>query len=405
MRALRGRDFRLLWIGQAVSQLGNQFNYVALAWMVLKLTGSSAAMAGVFLAQVLPNALLGWVAGLVVDRADRRRLMAACSAVRGLLVLALPLAYLEHRMAMGLVYGVTFAVSSLTLVFYAAEKTAIPEMVDEADLTAANAYAEMTSQASALAGPVLAGMLIAALPSPIYALYADVLGFAASTVALLAMRWRPVRRVPNAESGWLREALQGLQFLARDPFVRLICVTAAAVNFLVGPFAVIFPVFSERTFAGGAVGFGWLMGGLGGGMLLGSLCTPRLSATLSEATIIYGGMAVVGVAFASMGAAPTLPLAVAGAAVAGFCVAPGNAVILTLVQRLTPPHLQGRVFATLFAAVSVATPLGVALAAPMLDLVGPRAVLLGVGALTVAAAATARALLPGGPASGLADAA
>jgi MFS family permease len=393
---LRHRDFRLLWLGQLVSQLGNQFNYIALAWMVLVATGSSAAMGGVLLAQVLPNALFGWFAGLAVDRFDRRHLMMACSALRGLLVLSLPLCFAAGHMPRWLIYAVTFAVSTFTLVFYASEKTVIFELVDEAQLTEANAYAEMTSQASGLVGPVLAGLLVAVLPSPVYALYVDVFGFAASTLALACMHWRPV--APPAASADVRhEALEGLRFLMSCRFLLVICLTATAVNFLVGPFAVIFPVLSERTFHAGAPGFGWLMGGLGGGMLVGSLCAQMLSRRLSDAVIVYGGMVVVGAAFAGMALAPWLGLAVVSAAVAGFVIAPGNAVILTLVQRVTPPALQGRVFATMFGVVNVAMPLGVALASFLLERVEPRALLLGIGALTATTSIVARVFLPPAP--------
>ena len=394
---LRHRDFRLLWFGQTVSQLGNQFNYIALAWMVLQATGSSIAMGGVYLAQVLPNALFGWVAGLAVDRFDRRRLMIACSLARGLLVAALPLAFSEGRMPMALVYGVTFAVSTLTLVFYASEKTVIPELVPEALLTEANAYAEMTSQISSLAGPVLAGLLIAVTPSPVYALWIDVVGFGVSALALSLLAWRPAARGPEADGGVLREAIEGLTFLRANRFILVVCLTATAVNLLVGPYSVIFPVLADRDLHAGSVGFGWLMGGLGGGMLLGSMAAQALTRLFSDAVIIYGGMLIVGLAFAGVGLAPTLVLASMAAAVAGFAVAPGNAVILTLVQRSTPPRLQGRVFATLFAVVNVAVPAGVAIVSAFIDRVGARPMLLGIGALTVCVAITAWLVLPPEP--------
>ena len=394
---LRIRDFRLLWLGQTVSQLGNQFNYIALAWMVLQLTGSSTAMGAVYLAQVLPNALFGWVAGLVIDRFDRRRLMMGASIVRGLLVALLPLSFSEGHMSMALVYGVTFAVSTLTLVFYASEKTVIPMLVPDEALTEANAYAEMTSQISALIGPVLAGLLIAVLRSPVYALYLDALGFAASALALSRLTFRDERRSDETASGMGEQAMEGFRFLLSERFLLTACLTIAAANFFVGPFSVIFPVLSERDLHTGSVGFGWLMGGIGGGMLLGSLFTARLTALLSNTVLVYGGMIVIGIAFAAVGLAPTLPSAVMGAAVAGFLMAPANAVLFTLVQHLTPPHLQGRVFSMLFAMASLAMPAGVAIVSVLLDPFGARMVLLWTGGLTAVTAALTLAFLPPQP--------
>lgn len=395
---LRVRDFRLLWLGQTVSQLGNQLNTIALSWIVLRETGSSAAMAGVCLAQVLPNALFGWVAGLAVDRFDRRRLMLACSVIRGLLVIALPLSLSAGPPPLALVYGVTFAISTFTLVFYASEKTVIPSLVPAALLTEANAWAEMTSQIAGLAGPVIAGLLVARLPSPTAVLWLDAAGFAASALALSQLHFRDDAGNRTPTPHLREEALAGLHFLVGTPFICALCITAAIGNLVAGPYAVVFPVLSERALETGSVGFGWLMGGFGGGMLAGSLAAPAVRRRLADVTIIYGGMAGVGAGFIGVAAAPSLPVAVMGAIVAGLGITPGNAVTMTLVQQITPPHLQGRVFSTLFALVGVATPLGIALAAPLLVRLGPRGLMLAMGIATIALAGFGRIMLPPQPA-------
>jgi len=388
---LRHPDFRLLWIGQFISKLGSQFNYIALAWLVLQATGSALATGGVYLAQVLPAALLGWVAGVPVDRADRRKLMFHCDWLRAVLVLVLPLAFALHNLHEGLIYVVTFAVSGLSLLFFAAEKSVIPALVPPEDLTEANAWAEMTEQVGALVGPVLAGLLIALLPNPVYILYLDAASFAASALTLLVMKWRDRASRPPAGAGqMLREAREGLACLLQQPLLRVIFFTAAAVNFLVSPFTVVFPVLADRVYHAGASGFGWLMGAFGGGMLLGTLAAAGLARRLRPATLIYGGMAILGTSLAGVSACPGLWPAVALAALAATGVGPSNAVILTMVQRATPQHLLGRVFASLSGLVQVAVPLGVAVASPLLDLWGPQRVLLGMGAGIVAAAALGR---------------
>jgi len=377
---LRHRDFALHWSGQMVSQLGSQLNYVALAWIVLRATGSATAMAGVYLAQILPPALFGWIGGVMVDRSDRRRLMIVCDLVRCALVAVLPLVGPK----LWAVYAVTFAVSALTLLFYAAEKSVIPHLVPEDEWTEGNAFAEITSQAAGLAGPVVAGLLLVWLPSPADVLYVDAATFAVSAVCIAAMRWRD--RSHAGEGEVVGAALEGLRFLVRDRFLLVVLVTAAVGNFLAMPFAVVFPVLSERVLGSGAPGFGGLMGGFGGGMLVGSLAAAALARRLSPGAVVYGGMALLGVSFAAMSAVGGLWIDVALAALAGFGVAPGNAVVLTLVQQRTPSDMQGRVFASLFTLVGIAAPLGVALAGPCLDAFGPLLLLLGIGALTVACA-------------------
>ncbi len=372
------RDFRVLWIGQLVSKLGSQFNYIALAWLVLTTTDSAAATSGVYLAQVLPVALLGWLAGVPVDRSNRRHMMIHCDWIRALLVLVLPISFALHAISNWLIYAVTFLVSGLTLLFYAAEKSVIPQIVPEEDLTEANALAEMTEQIGALAGPILAGMLIAVLPSPIYILYLDALSFLFSALTIWWLRYRDERvQIPCSASALYREAREGLVFLWRQPVLRLVILTAAAINFLAAPFTVVFPVLSEKVFHSGSSGFGWLMGAFGGGMLVGSLLAGWLAKRLSSRAIIYGGMVLLGVGFVAMAVSSSIILAVVLAFVAALGVGPGNAVIITMVQTNTPEDMLGRIFASMSGIVQAAIPIGVALAAPSLDAWGaPRTLML-----------------------------
>jgi predicted MFS family arabinose efflux permease len=380
MMVLKHRDFRLLWLGQLLSKTGSQFNYIALAWLVLQTTGSALATGGVYLAQVLPAALLGWVAGVPVDRSDRRMLMFHCDWMRAVLVLVLPISFALHSLQEWLIYLVTFAISALSLLFYAAEKSVIPALVPAEELTEANAWAEITEQFGALIGPVLAGVLIAILPSPVHILYLNTATFAFSAVTLLLLSWRDHQvRATGGARQTLREAREGLTCLLQDPLLRVVFFTATAVNFLVAPFTVVFPVLSDRVLHAGATGFGWLMGAFGAGMLAGSLAAGRLARALRPANLIYGGMALLGCALAAISACNQLWPAVALAALASTGIGPSNAVILTLVQKATPERLLGRVFASLSALVQVAVPLGVALVSPLLDLLGAQTVLLGMG--------------------------
>ncbi len=405
MSVLKHRDFALLWWGQLVSQLGNQFNYIALAWLMWVTTGSSTIMGGVYLAQILPNALLGWVVGVLTDRLDRRRLMIWLDWVRGAMVLVLPLAHHQGWLNLWLVYAVTFAVSTLTLMFYSAEKSVIPALVPEEELTQANALVEMTGQAANLAGPVLAGIVVAVLTDTVDVLYLDAATFVVSALFLWAIRWRDPREVRTSArpSELLEEAVAGVKFLFGGKFLRIVFLTATAANFLVMPFAVIFPVLSDKVLLSGSQGFGWLMGGLGGGMLVGSLLAAPLEKRLSAVTIIYGGMALLGSSFATMSAAPDLITAVALAFTAGLGVSPANAIVITLVQRITPEAMQGRVFASLFAVVGMAAPLGVALASWLLDQVGAQQVLLMVGSATIVVSAVGGYLAREGPPLNLLD--
>lgn len=387
LKILVKRDFALLWWGQLVSQCGNQLNYVALAWLVLVATGSTTAMGGVYLAQILPNALLGWGIGLLADRFDRRKLMIATDLVRGLLVLSLPVLHALGRLELWCIYLVTFLVSALTLLFYAAEKAVVPALVPAEDLTEANAFVEMTGQVANLAGPVAAGFLVAVLPREVDVLFIDAGTFLVSAGLLFFMRSLEPAQV--GAPGW-EGALAGVKFLLKQPLLRTIFLTATAANFLVMPFAVVFPVLSERVLGTGAIGFGWLMGGVGAGMLAGSLLASALARRFTSLGIIYGGMALLAASFALMSQAGSLVPAVTLAFLAGFGVSPANAVMLTMVQNITPTELQGRVFGSMFAVVGVAAPVGVGLASWLLEQWDARLLLLVIGAATAVVAVVGR---------------
>lgn len=394
---LRHADFAKMWFGQLVSKLGSQFNYIALAWMVLQQTGSGTLTGGVYMAQVLPSALFGWVAGVVVDRGDKRKIMIGCDILRGLLVCLLPIFWLSfgyHSLA--LVYGVTFGISLLSLIFFSAEKSLLPMLVPEEELTEANAYAEMTEQMGGLIGPVVAGILIASLPSPLDILYIDAATFFVSSITLVFLTWRDTTERGPSATGWravYEEAKEGVVWLLKDRFLRVVFVTAASVNLLIAPFTVVFPVLSDRVLRTGSEGFGWLMGGIGGGMLLGSLVAAWLARRLSAPVIIYGGMALIGGSFFAMSYSENLVLSTALAALAGFSLSPSNAIFLTLVQEGTPPSLHGRVFGSLFALMNLTIPLGVAIVSPLLDYVGALDILMCIGSLTMLGALLGRIAL------------
>lgn len=377
---LRHRDFALMWVGQLISKLGSQFNYVALAWLMLQMTGSAVATGGVYLAAVLP-AVVGWAAGAVVDRSDRRLLMLGLDVARGFLVALLPLAWYLGFLHPALVYAVVFAVSLLTLLFFPAEKAALPHLVPAEELTEANAYSEMTEQFGGMVGPALAGVLIGLLPSPALLLIGNAVTFWISALTLLLLRWRDTHETTGASFAELRQEIgEGLAFLIGNPFLRRVVLTGTVANFFVSPFSVAYPVLADRTLHAGAQGFGYLMGGIGAGMLCGSLASGWISRRFSPRVVIFSGFGIMGLGLAGQALTTSLPLCVLLSGVIGFGVAPANAVVLTLVSLGTPERLQGRVFASLFSLMAMAVPLGAAASGPLIEHFGPRHLLLMMGA-------------------------
>lgn len=359
---LRNRNFFLLWSGQVVSQLGNNFNYIALAWLVLTLTGSTVKMGGIMIAQLLPNAVFGIFFGVFVDRFDRKQLMIFCDVIRGLLVLSLPVVYMIAGISLWYIYIVVFTVSSLSLIFTSAEKALIPQIVEEELLIEANAFQEMTSQFASLIGPVLAGILISILPGMLYILYIDSATFFVSGISILLISLKFRKRddsEPFTLKLMLKEVRDVIVFIIENRILLVINVTTMAVNFFIYPFFIVFPVYSEKILTAGAQGFGFLMGAFGAGMLIGSLSTTFIKNRIEGRYVIYSGMAVVGVCFLAMSVLNNLWSAMFFSWLMGFVIAPGNAVIIAMIQLKTPELMMGRVFCIMFSIAAMASPLGV----------------------------------------------
>src|SRR5262245_31067329 len=153
------RNFRLLYIGQTISQLGDWFNTVAVFGLLLDLTGSATAVAWMMIVQFLPVALVGPLAGVVVDRLDRRRLMIAADVVRGLLILCLLLVRTREQVWLAyVVMGLTMAASAF---FEPARTATIPNVTSPPELLPANALASATWSAMLAVGASIGGIVTA----------------------------------------------------------------------------------------------------------------------------------------------------------------------------------------------------------------------------------------------------
>lgn len=387
------RNLYLLWLGQVVSQVGNTFNYMALSWLILVLTGSPIKMGGVFLAQLLPAALVGIPAGVLADRFPRRILMIVADLVRFGLVISIPLVYAAGRLPLWYVYLATFLVSAVSLSFAAAEKALVPSLVAKQELTAANGFIESTGQIAGLVGPVAAGVLIPLLASPVTVLYIDGATFLFSALCLVLMKVAepgpagPADTTPGrALVRFWGESAAGLRFLFSNRVLMVVMTTAVVVNFAVSPILVIFPYLAQKVLQAGAPGFGWLMGSFGGGMLVGSLLAGRISRRFSFEAVVFGGMGVVAAALAALGFGSQLWIVMALGALIGLVVAPGNALIITELQQRTPSEMQGRVFAALSSGAALSMPAGIALASGLLGKLPLARITTGMAVVVLAAA-------------------
>jgi len=360
------RNFAALWSSDLIATLGDRIHRVALAALIWHLTGSLMDASLAFIASSLPDLALGPLAGVAVDRWDRRKIMIASDLARVVPVLLIPIL---APISLWSVYILLFLLNTASILHRPAKVASIPSVVPSPQLTAANSFSSMVESVGDLAGYPLAGVgvgLLGGWLGPETGLTAafggTALAYLLSALILLGLRLPPVER---PEEGSVRqvweELLTGLRFLARHPIVR---INTAVL--LLGPFAagVAMPLligYAYEVIGGEELAYAMLNFGIGLGSVVGAAGLALLG-TRRLGTLVIAGLALMGAAILGLASATYLWGAVLLMAATGV----GNMMILipsvTIVHRCTPGHLLGRVFSfrstLIFTALIVANGIG-----------------------------------------------
>ena len=347
------RDFRLLWIGEAISSLGDQFALIALPWLALVLTGSALALGGVLALMAVPRALLMLVGGVSVDRFSPRRVMLGSNAVRLVAVSALGAVVLAGAAELWMLYAFALVFGVADAFFFPAQTSIVPELVEGDQLQRANGIVQGTAQATVLVGPALAGVVIAALGAGGssasdggigIALLFDAATFLASLVTLWLIR--PRAHVAQAPTSILESIREGLRFVWASPGLRAVILLSLAANlFIVGPFEVGMPFVAYSRLPEGAAAFGIVMAAFGGGSLLGLVVASVLPAPRPSrlGLTVIGTLAIAGLGVAAVSAVHTTLMAAVVIGASGTALGVGNLLGITWIQGRIPPELMGRV--------------------------------------------------------------
>jgi len=353
------RNFRLLFFGQAVSQLGDWFNSVAVFALLLDLTGSATAVAWMMIVQFLPMAVIGPVAGVVVDRVDRRRLMIATDLLRGVLVLGLLL--VRTREQIWIAYAVMTLTVSGSAFFEPARTATIPNVTSRDELMPANALSSATWAAMLALGASIGG-LVTAVGGREIAFVINGASFFVSAWFISRTSYNSTPTPKKPLRGWfalsgIPDMLEGLAYVRRSAHVSALMFVKAGWG-LAGGVLLLLTVFGQRIFPVGgstAAGIGVLYGARGIGAGLGPIAlrwmlgqTPTaMRRSIGPAYFIVGGFYLV------LAAASTLPTAAACVLLAHF----GGSILwvfsTVLLQMEVPDEFRGRVFAAELALVTL----------------------------------------------------
>jgi MFS family permease len=355
------RNFRLLYIGQAISQLGDWFNAVAVYALLLDLTGSATAVAWMLITQYLPVALVGPLAGVVVDRVNRRRLMINADLVRGALILGL---LLVRRGDQVWIAYVVMALSVAASAFFEPARTAtIPNVTSAEELLPANALSAATWSAMLAIGASVGGVVTAAFGRDV-AFVANAASFFCSAFFIARTRYDATPTAKAQPSGFgalsgVTDLVEGLRYVRRQSHVAALMWVKAGWG-LAGGVLLLLTVFGQRVFPighGSAAGIGVLYGARGLGAGLGPIALrwilgqqpKKLRRTIGPAFFI------VGIFYMALAGARSLPIAAACVLLAHF----GGSILwvfsTVLLQLEVPDHFRGRVFAAELALVTLVT--------------------------------------------------
>ena len=351
----RNRSLLGLIAAELVSLTGSSMTFVALPWFVLTTTGSTARMGWVLGAEMLPVGLLGIPAGTLISRLGAKRTMLVSDAARGPLMLVLPVLHWTGHLSFPALLASAFAVGCFTAPYFASSRLVLPEVAgeDERAVAGANAVFAAVQQGTIVAGPVLAGVLIAATsPSAVLVVDAGTYVFSFLTISTVV---RAGRRV--AETAEAKGLLAGLRFLRRDPLLGPMMLAACAVNLFAQGIIVGVDALAYFTYGSARVA-GLLFGAFGIGALAGALCAQQVTKKADLQKL--AAVAIVALPLPIFLLGLSMPWGAALAVIAAFAFFSPlvNAPIFGIMTVRTPASLRPKVITAVMTVASVAGPLG-----------------------------------------------
>lgn len=379
--ALQIGNYRKFFIGQAFSLLGTWIQSVAIAWLILEITGSAASIGFAVALQFLPVLILGPYGGVLVDRTDKRKLLIKTQALSGLQALLLAVMVLTHHENIVFVLVLSLFLGFIYVLDMPARSAFVREMVPGDLVRNAVSLNSVVVNGARVVGPALAGVMIATIGLG-WCFAANAASFICVIAAYALMKTReliPVEAVERAP-GQLRE---GLRYVFGNPNLRVPLIMMAVVGTLTYEFNVVLPALASETFSSGAQSLGWLSAAMGLGAVIGGLwsATRQTSgiSVIALAAVCFG-IAVAGAAVMPSVVWACVALLPVGAASIWFMSAGNSAV-----QLHADPQMRGRVMSLWTVAFIGSTPVGAPIVGWVAETAGPRWAL-GLGAIAAVGA-------------------
>jgi MFS family permease len=390
LRVIRSPRYFPLWLGQIISNLGDTLNYVALVVLVFRLSHSGLAVSALVLTEIVPTLLLGPVAGVVIDRFDRQRVLIVVDSLRAVLVLVLALTHVLWT-----VYLLAALLAVGSTLFNPALQAVIPALLTDEERLAANSVAWSSGRLVQIIGASVAGGLIAwAGPTPAFLINAVSFAFSATMLTRLSLPRREGSPQTSGLGAWLGDARDGLAYARRDPFVARLIPVQALTSLATGATSALLVVLASTHLHLAAQGFGWLLAAIGVGALLGPFLSNRLTGgRYLDMRLLFVPYIIRGIGDIALGLVVGLPWALAILFVYGLNTSTGVVAFHSILQTVIPNRVRGRVFTLLDVTWAAMQLLSLGLGGLLADRLGITAVYLIGGALLILAGALGLGLL------------
>ncbi|MBC7225696.1 MAG: MFS transporter [Thermoflexales bacterium] len=379
------RDFMLLWVGQLLSQIGDQCLLIAAVTLITHLSSSPLALLIPALSLALPQVLFGLVGGVIADRIDRKWVMIASDLLRALLVLAALLVRTSGDL--WILYLAAAGLAMVGAFFYPARNASIPNLVPDDLLLAANGMIQGSYILALVLGPTLAGSIVELWGWPAAIIF-DSVTFVVSAVTILLISIPPLRNGeshPASSRTLWQDMRMGLGFIYHSPSLRRVLPVTGVATLGIGAVVLLAIPHLKVQLGAGGLEYGGAMSALGFGSILGGLVATRLSRRFSLHLLVGWMLVLAGGAIVGFAYAPDYLVVLFSVVILGMCIVIARGALDTMVQTLTPDEVRGRVQSAVALIVAAGTALAEGFSAFLGHFLGVQTIFVAAGLVTAAA--------------------
>jgi predicted MFS family arabinose efflux permease len=356
---LKNRNFFLLWLGQIISQMGERLGQMALiAFVYMRAPGSTLQIAKILSFTIIPVFIIGPLAGVYVDRWDRRRTMFICDFLRSLLVLSIPM-FLFYSRNLAPVYLIIFIVFSVGRFFVPAKLSIVPDLVDKQDLLIANSLVNTTGMIAATLGFGISGVLVEWLGAK-SGFYLNSVTFLVSAALIFMISKRFAVEMDLKKVGQeiievisksvLQEIKEGAAYFIKNKDIRFTASIIFALWSALGAVYVVIIVFVQNTLHSTTKDLGLLVMFLGIGLFLGSLVYGRFGQRIRHYKVIFSSLVLSGIMLVIFALGiynyPNFAMAALLALCLGLTVAPIMIASNTIIHSVSDNDMLGKIFSS-----------------------------------------------------------